>query len=111
MTARIYKQNTLAATILCSGKKSRCHAISGLRNDIRTTGSNDFPAFFARAGADIDDPIALADHPHVVLDHNYAVARGDQRLKLRKQTLDIGRMQAGCRFVKNVEGATTLSSL
>ena len=65
----------------------------------------------ARARTDVDDPVALRGHPHVVLDHDHRIARIDESLQLHHQPVDVGGMQAGGRFVEDVQRVAALRAL
>lgn len=93
-------------------RQIRRRAAGAIRGDfIRRGACNDAAAFIARAGADIDYPVAGRDHAHVVLDQNHRVAAFDKGIQLRDQAVDVGRMQSGGRFIQNVERIALLGPL
>ena len=51
----------------------------------------------------IDDVVGRLNHIKVVFDHKQRTARFDQRAKCRKQFVDIVKVQAGGRLVKDVK--------
>ena len=57
----------------------------------------------AAAGAELDDPVGRGDDIEVVLDDQHAVAGVAQAEERGHQALDIAEMQAGGRFVEEVE--------
>ena len=77
-----------------------------LRNFLRRTSADNFAAALASFGTQIDDPIRALDHLEIVLDHDERVTGVAQFHQHLQQFFDIGEMQAGRRFVQNVNGAT-----
>ena len=58
----------------------------------------------ATLGAQVDDPVGGLDDVEVVLDDDDGVARVDQALEDRQQHADVLEMEAGGRFIQDVEG-------
>jgi len=77
----------------------------------RRTARDDATAVFARAGTDIDDPIAAGDDAHVVLHDNHGVSRYNEAVELPDEPLDIGGMEPGRRFIEYVQRVTARDSL
>jgi hypothetical protein len=68
-------------------------------------GGDDLAAAVAAFGAEIDDPVGGLDDVEIVLDHHHGVALLDQLVQHFQQLGDIVEMQAGGRFVEDVERA------
>ena len=66
---------------------------------------HDSPAPFAAIGADVDDPVGRLHDVEVVLDDEHRVAGVDEVVQHFQQQLDIGEVQAGRRFVEQVQRA------
>jgi hypothetical protein len=58
----------------------------------RRSGNDDFASFVAGSGTDVDDPIAMGNDLHIVLNDDHCVAGIDQPVQLRQQLLNVGRM-------------------
>ena len=58
----------------------------------------------AAFGTHVDDPVRGLDDVQVVLDHEHRVALVDKRLQHTEQLRDILEVQAGGRFVEDVDG-------
>ena len=65
-------------------------------------------AFVAGAGTEVDDPVAVADDIHVMLDHDHAVAGIHDPVELRDQAFDVARVKTGGRLVQDVERVPAL---
>lgn len=76
----------------------------------RAAGDN-ATAVFPRPRPQIDDPVHLREDAHVMLDDDNRVARINQALQLVQQQVHVGRMQAGGRFVQDIEGIAMLRAL
>src|SRR4051794_11685641 len=61
---------------------------------IGRTGADDLSAFVAGAGTHVDDPVAVGDHLHVVLDDDDGVAGIDEAVQLRHELFNVEGMQA-----------------
>ena len=83
----------------------------GLGHRLRRASCDDVSAFVARAGTDVDDPVAGGDDVDVVLDDDDGVAGVDQAIELRDEALDVGRMESGGGLVEDVEGVSALRAL
>ena len=81
---------------------------AGLGDLSRCPRRHDTAAFVAGAGTEVDDPVAVRDDIHVVLDHDHAVAGVHDALELGDQPLDIPGMKTGGRLVQDIEGVTAL---
>jgi hypothetical protein len=66
---------------------------------------NDLAAAVAAFGAEVDDPVGRLDDFEIVLDDHHRIALVDQFVQHFQQLGDIVEMQAGRRFVENVERA------
>ena len=75
----------------------------GARDLVRRPRRDDLPAFLAGARPEVDDPVRAGDDAHVVLDHDDRVVPVHEPMQLAHQQLDVGRVQAGRRFVEQVE--------
>ena len=60
-----------------------------------------FSAADAAFGAEVDDPIGGFDHVQIVFDNEQAGAVVDQRAKGGEKFVDVFKVQAGRRFVKD----------
>jgi hypothetical protein len=66
---------------------------------------DDAAAFVGGAGAEVDDPIGGAHQLQIVLDDDQRVADGQQRVETIQQLDDVGKVQAGGRFVQQEQRA------
>src|SRR5258706_13906174 len=71
---------------------------------------DDAAAAFAAFRAEIDDPVSLLDHVHVVLDDDDCVAEIGETIQNSKQFLDVVEVQACRGLIENVECAASLAS-
>src|SRR5665811_1439374 len=62
------------------------------RNSRRNARGHDAAAFIPRARSHVDDPVALRDQRHIVLDNEHRIAAIHQAVELLHQFLDIRRM-------------------
>jgi hypothetical protein len=81
------------------------------RNLPRRTSGNNGTAFFSRSGAHVDDIVAGYDDVKIVLHDNHRVAKSNQPIELRYQSLNIRRMESSSRFVKYIQGVSALVAL
>ena len=81
------------------------------RDGFRSSSRDEFPAFIAGLGPEIDDPIGTLDHLKIMLDHDDGVAGLDQSLKQLHEDCDIVEMQAGRRLVEDKEIAARCAVL
>ena len=72
---------------------------------------HDRPAGVSGSRANIDDPMDLRSHPHIVLDHHHRIARIDESLQLYQQPVDIRRMEPRCRLIEDVQRVSPLRAL
>ncbi len=63
---------------------------------------NDASTFFATFGAEIDDPVSIANYIEIVFDDDDGVAEVGQPVKNIEQFLDIVEVQTGGGLVKQV---------
>ena len=61
-----------------------------------------FAALFTGGGADIHQPVGLANHVQIVLDHEQRIARILQAGQGREQGFGVGRVQAGRRLIEHI---------
>ena len=66
-------------------------------------GGDDVAPSFAPFGSQIDQPIGALDHVEVVFDDDHRVASIDQSAEDIEQTANLVKMQAGRRFVKQIQ--------
>src|SRR3954464_5981337 len=76
-----------------------------LRAFFRRGRSDDFPAALAPFRAEVNDPVRALDHLEVMLDHDQGIASIAEFHQDLEQLLDIGKMEAGCWFVEDVNRA------
>src|ERR1041384_1266065 len=69
-------------------------------------GGDDPPAARATFGAEINDVVGRFDHVEVVFDDDDGVAQRDEPLEHAQEFMYVGKMEAGRRFVEDVDGAT-----
>src|SRR5581483_2629890 len=65
-------------------------------------------AILAAFGAEVDDPIRVADHIQVVLDDDDRVAQVCKAVQHVEQFLDVVKVQAGSRLVQQVKSLAGL---
>src|SRR5205823_5140954 len=70
---------------------------------------DDAAAALAAFRAEVDDPVGLFDDVEMVLDDEHGVAKIDQALKYIEELSNVVEVQAGCRFIQNVERAPGLA--
>ena len=75
------------------------------------TSCNHGPAGVARAGSKIDHVIGHRDNAHVQLRRDDRVARIDQRLQVRDETIRVGAVEPGRRLVQDVQRVSALRAL
>jgi hypothetical protein len=66
---------------------------------------DDPAAVVTGAGAEVDDPVGVRHDRLVVLDDDDRLAGVDEPVKKAEQLLDVGEVQAGGRFVEDVDAA------
>ncbi len=72
---------------------------------------DDAAPFVAGTRAHVDDPVAGGDDVEIMLDDNHRIAGVDQSVELHDQPLDVGRVQAGSRFVEHIKRIAALHPL
>ena len=95
----------------CRGEVSRRSPDALVRDVRRRASCNHGPAGVARAGSKIDHVIGHRDNAHVQLRGDDRVARIDQRLQMRDQTIRVGAVEPGRRLVQYVQRVSTLRTL
>jgi len=75
-------------------------------NSLRGAFCDDAAAAGTAFGTQIDDPVGRLDNIQVVLDNDHAVAMFRKTMQHAQKQTNILEVQAGCRFVQNVEGTT-----
>ena len=88
-----------AAQIL---RRERIRVLQNFRQRARR---HEFAAVNARAGAEVNDVIRIADRVGVVLDHEHGVAEVAQALERGQQAVVVALVQADARLVQDVEHA------
>ena len=73
-----------------------------LGNFLRGTGSDHIATLITAFRAEIDDMVRGFDDIQIMLDYQHRIAHIHQLLQHFDQLVHIRRMQAGCRFVKNI---------
>jgi len=66
---------------------------------------NNAPALLAPLRSQVDHPIGAFDHIEMVFDHQNGVSGVHQALQDTQQPVNISDVQAGRRFIEDVEGA------
>ena len=56
-------------------------------------------------GTDVDDPVGRLDHIEIMLDHNHGITRFHKALQDLNQLLDVGKVQACCGFVQQIQSS------
>ena len=64
---------------------------------------NHAAAIFSTLGAQINEPVGVADHIEIVLDDDDRVAEVGEPVQDVEQLLDVVEVQAGGRFIEQVE--------
>ena len=81
------------------------HGLLRMHKALRLPAVQYLSATFSRRWPHIHDPVRPFDHVNLVLNHKQGVARLLERLQSSKQCFCVRRMQAGGRFVQNVNNA------
>ena len=79
--------------------------MGGAENRLGCAFKHHFASFAAPFGSHVDDPIGVADHIQVMLDHDHRVAGVDQPVHHRQQVTDVRHVQAGGRLVHHIDAA------
>ena len=87
---------------------SRGKRFAALRKLAARAGEEQFPAMFARAGAQIDDVIGGGNRVGIMLDDKNRVPEVAQALQDFDQAMRVARMEADRRFVENIERANQM---
>src|SRR5258706_10851316 len=69
----------------------------------RRSGDDKLASRVAAFGAEVDDPVAGADHVEVVLDHHDRMARGYQLAERHQELRDVVEMKSRRRLVEEEE--------
>lgn len=80
-------------------------------NFVWRAAGDDAPPIFASSRPKVDDPIDLGEDAHVVFYDDDCVSRIDKSLQLAHQAVDVSGMEAGGRFVEDIERITMLRAL
>src|SRR6266446_10259644 len=70
---------------------------------------DDAAAALAAFRAEVDDPVGLFDDVEMVLDDEHGVAKTNQALENVEELTNVVEVQAGRRFIQNVERAPGLA--
>ncbi len=81
------------------------------RDVLGSAAGNQFPAFVASLGTQVNDVVGSLDHVKVMLDDDNRMAVIDQAVQTPKQPIDVGKVQAGGRFVQDVQGVVSAFQL
>ena len=65
-----------------------------------------WPPAIAPFRAQVDDPVGRLDDFQIVFDNEHGVAGIDKAVQDVEEQPDVGKVEAGCRFVEHVEGLT-----
>ena len=84
-------------------KKAPCVRGSLGRDLLRGAGGDDLTATRAAFRTQIDDPVCGLDNVQVVLDYDDRVAVVAQPMQHVEQLLNVGKVQAGGRLIKNIK--------
>ena len=74
-----------------------------------TAFADEAAAVFAAFGAEIEDPVGVADHVEVVLDDDDGVAEIGEAVQDLEQLAHVVEVQAGGGLVEQIEGAAGLA--
>ena len=74
------------------------------RHLLRRAGSDDPPAAGASFRAQVDDPVGRFDDLGVMFHDQHGIAGRDETVQHLQEQLDVGKVQAGRRFVEQIEG-------
>src|SRR5215510_1913533 len=78
-----------------------------LSNFLGWTFSDDFASSLSAFGAQVDDPVRALDHLQVMFNHDHRITCVAQLHQHLQQLFDIGEMQSGCWFIKDVKRAAS----
>src|SRR6185503_9798154 len=81
---------------------SRVRAVTG-GDRFRCSTNDQLTSLMAALGSQIENPIGAFDDVEMMLDHQHRMPGLHEPLQAIQQALDIGEMQSGGGFVKNVE--------
>src|ERR1700676_1537144 len=76
-----------------------------LRDRLGRSEADEVPTAIAALRTEIDDPVRGLDHFEIVLDDDDRPSRIDETAESRKKLADIVEVQAGSRFIENIEHA------
>ena len=80
------------------------------RDVFRCSRTHDQSAAIAAFGTEIDDPICALHNIKIVFDHHERVASVRESAEYAKQSIDISKVQACCRFIKDIQRASIRSA-
>lgn len=72
---------------------------------LRRAAADNATAAGATFGAEVDDPVGGFDDVEIVLDDDHRVAVVDEAVQHAEQPMNVGEMQAGRRFVEQINRA------
>src|SRR5688572_4708186 len=64
---------------------------------------DEFSPFVAALGTQVDNVIGRLDDIQIVLDHHYGMTIVHEPVQALQQPVDVSEVQAGCRFVEDIE--------
>src|SRR6266849_3314358 len=67
---------------------------------------HDLTASIATLRAEVNDPIRILDYIEIMFDHYHGVAGFDKPIQHIQQSLHVGKMEPGRRFIQNVHRAS-----
>jgi hypothetical protein len=70
---------------------------------------DDLTPAFAAFGAEVDDPVSIADDVEVVLDDDDGVAEVAEAVKDFEELAYVVEVEAGCGLIEEIEGAAGLA--
>ena len=70
-------------------KIQRSSAFTDGQDVPRRSAGHDFPTLISGARSDIDDPVTLADHRHIMLNDNHRIAILNKTVQLRRQLFHV----------------------
>src|SRR6516164_4931898 len=77
--------------------------LRALGDSLRCASHNQAATLVSPFGAEVEHPIRALDDIEMVVNHQDGVARLDEAPEAIEQALNIGEVQTGSRFIKNIE--------
>ena len=77
-------------------------------NGFRRTHRYKLSSLIATFGSEIDDPVSVLDHIHIVFHNHDGMTMFYQSVQVLKQTGDIVKMQTSGRFIKKIQKPSRL---